>query len=328
MEGALSYIFSVTFLQAIIRMSTPIIFAGMAALIGGKADIFCIAYEGMMLFAALGGVLGSAYSGSLIVGMMVGLMASLLIAGIFAYFVLVLKTQPMLIGLALNILGTGGTAFILFLFTGQRATSLNLSSLSFPVINLPFLENIPILGNILSGNNLLTWIAYISVLLVYILLYKTPLGLKIRAVGENSHAAESLGINPKRIKIIAMMISGVLAGFGGMFMSMGYSNYFTKNMVAGRGFTGIAAQNLGAGKPGLTLLCSVLFGLADAFGIALQSFRFPPQIASMCPYVMTIVGLVVIGKAEAKRERKRALELGAQEAARKLAESQKTLETK
>ncbi len=317
MEGALSYIFSTTFLQAIIRMSTPIIFASMAALIGGKADIFCIAYEGMMLFAALGGVLGSAYSGSLIVGMLVGIASSLFIAGIFAYFVLVLKTQPMLIGLALNILGTGGTAFILYMFTGQRATSLNLSSLSFPDIRIPFIEDIPILGDILSGNNLLTWLAYLSVILVFVLLYKTPLGLKIRAVGENANAAESLGINPTRMKIIAMMISGVLAAFGGMFMSMGYSNYFTKNMVAGRGFTGIAAQNLGAGKPILTLLCSILFGLADAFGIALQSFRFPPQIASLCPYVMTIFGLIVIGKAEARRERKHALELGAQEAARK-----------
>ncbi|MBQ9958882.1 MAG: ABC transporter permease [Oscillospiraceae bacterium] len=322
MNGAFSYIFSVTFLQAIIRMSTPIIFAGMAALIGAKADIFCVAYEGMMLFAALGGVLGGAYSGSLLVGMLVGIAASLCVAGVFAYFVLVLRTQPMLIGLALNILGTGGTAFILYVFTGQRATSLNLSSYSFPVVRLPFLEGVPVLGELLSGMNLLTWLAYLSVILVYVLLYKTPLGLKIRAVGESANAAESLGINPTRMKVIAIMISGVLAAFGGMFMSMGYSNYFNKNMVAGRGFTGIAAQDLGAGRPGLTLLCAILFGLADAIGIAMQSFRLPPQIADVTPYIMTIIGLVVIGKLEAKRERKHALELGAQEAARKLAEAQ------
>ena len=322
MTGALTYIFSATFLQTIIRMSTPIIFAAMAALIGAKANIFCVAYEAMMLFAALGGVLGSAYSGSLIVGMSVGILSSLFIAITFAYFVLVLKTQPMTIGLALNILGSGGTAFILYLFTGQKGTSINLLSLQFPVIELKFLENVPVLGTIFGKLNLLTYLAYLSVVLVYILLYKTPLGLKIRAVGESANAAESLGISPTRMKVIAILISGVLAAFGGMYMSMGYGNYFTKNMIAGRGFTGIAAQDLGAGKPLLTLLCAILFGLADAMGIAMQIFHLPPQIANMAPYIMTIIGLVVIGKMEEKRERKHALELGAQEAARKQAEAQ------
>jgi len=311
MEGALAYIFSNTFLKAIIRMSTPIIFASLAALIGSKADIFCIAYEGMMLFAALGGVLGSAYSNSLIIGMIIGILASLFIAGVFAYFVIVLKTKPMLIGLALNILGSGGTAYVLYMFTGQKATSLNLHSLAFPVIEIPIIKNIPVLGTILSGNNLLTYMAYISVAVVYVLLYKTPLGLKIRAVGENSNAAESLGINPTKTKVIAILISGVFAAFGGMFMSMAYSQYFTKNMVSGRGFTGISAQNLGQGQPILTMFCAILFGIADAFSIAFQALNYPPQLAAMIPYIVTLVGLVVIGKIEADRERKHALELGA-----------------
>lgn len=292
-------------------MSTPIIFSALAALIGAKADIFCVAYEGMMLFAALGGVLGSAYSNSLLVGAIVGILSSLFIAGLFAYFVIVLKTKPMLIGLALNILGSGGTAYVLYMFTGQKATSLNLHSLAFPVINIPIIEKIPVLGIILSGNNLLTYLAYFAVFAVYILLYKTSLGLRIRSVGENANAAESLGINPVRMKVIAIMISGVLAAFGGMFMSMAYSQYFTKNMISGRGFTGISAQDLGQGRPVLTMFCAILFGIADAFSIAFQALNYPPQLASMIPYIVTIVGLVVIGKIEAQRERKHALELGA-----------------
>lgn len=165
----------------------------------------------------------------------------------------------------------------------------------------------------MSGHNVLTYLAYASVILVYILLYKTPLGLRIRAVGENPDAAESVGTDVVKVQIIALMIGGVLASFGGMFMSMGYTPYFTRDMMNGRGYNGIAAQNLGAGHPLLTLLCAILFGAADAFGIALQTSRLPPQLASLMPYVTTLVGLVVIGQARRAHERKRALSLGARE---------------
>ncbi len=309
-----TYLFSAGFLKSIVRMSTPIIFSAMAALLASKADIFCVAFEGMMLFAALGGVLGSALTGSLLVGMLVGIVSSLIIAAIFSYFVLVVKTKPMLVGLALNILGTGGTVYILYMFTGQKATSISLASLQFPQLEIPLIKDIPFVGEIISGQNILTYLAFISVVIVYIMLYKTPLGLKIRTVGENPNAAESLGVDVVKTKVIAMMIGGLFAAFGGMFMSMGYTSFFTKNMVNGRGFTGIAAQNLGLGKPLLTLLCALLFGLADAFGIAMQSYRIPSQIASMSPYVTTLVGLIVIGKLNERRIRKHALQLGAREA--------------
>ena len=313
MNGLMTFILSPAFANAVVRMSTPLIFVSMAAVLGAKANILCIAYEGMMLFAALGGVIGSALSQNLLVGMLCGVAAGCLIAGLFAYFVLVLKTKVMLVGLALNTLGSGGTIFALYVISGQKASSISLNSLQFPNLDIPIIKDIPVLGEILSGHNLLTYLAYLSVILVYILLFKTPLGLRIRSVGESPDAAESVGTNVVKVQVIALMIGGVLASFGGMYMSMGYTPYFTRDMMNGRGFNGIAAQNLGAGHPILTLLCAILFGAADALGIALQTSRMPPQLASLVPYITTLVGLVIIGQARRKQEIKRALALGEKE---------------
>ena len=313
MNELVNCIFSVGFANSIVRMSTPLIFVSMAAVLGAKANILCIAYEGMMLFAALGGVIGSAVFQSLLLGMLCGILAGSIIAGLFAYFVLVLKTKDMLVGLALNTLGSGGTIFTLYMLSGQKGSSISMSSLQFPSVTVPVIKDIPVLGEIFSGHNLLTYLAYLSVALVYIFLYKTPLGLRIRSVGENPDAAESVGTDIVKVKVIALMVGGVLASFGGMFMSMGYTPYFTRDMMNGRGFNAIAAQNLGVGHPLLTMVCAMVFGMADAFGIALQTYRIPSQVASMVPYITTLLGLIIIGQAQKKKEKKHALMLGARE---------------
>lgn len=291
----LQYIFSYDFFSAVIRMGTPLLFVGMAAVVGAKADVLCIAYEGMMLFAALGGVMGSAYSGSLLVGMLCGLLCGVAIAAIFAYFVLYLDTKPLLAGLALNTLGTGGTVYVVFLLTGMKLDTSGLASLKFPTVNIPIIQSIPVLGPLLSGHNLMSYLAFLTVLIVWFLVFKTRLGLRIRAVGEDPAAAASVGINVRKTKFIALLISGVIASMGGMFMSMGYMPYFTTNMTAGRGFIGIAAQNLGRGNPIFTMIYTLVFGAAMAVGNIAQSFRLPSQFASMMPYLITLVGLVVIG---------------------------------
>lgn len=302
----LQYIFSVEFISTVIRMATPLIFVGMAAVIGAKADVLCIAYEGMMLFAALGGVIGSAYSQSLLVGVLCALLCGMIIAALFAYFVLYLDTKPLLAGLALNMLGTGGTVYVVFLLTGMKLDTSGLASLKFPVVNIPLIQDIPVLGRILSGHNLMSYIAFLMVFVVWFLIFKTRLGLRIRTVGEDPAAAASVGIKVNKTKFIALIISGAIASMGGMFMSMGYMPYFTTNMVAGRGFIGIAAQNLGRGNPVFTMINTLIFGAAMAAGNIAQSFRLPSQFASMMPYLITLIGLVVIG-AKNRRAQNRAL---------------------
>jgi simple sugar transport system permease protein len=214
---------------------------------------------------------------------------------IFAYFVLVLKSNPVLTGLALNILGSGGTVFLLFALTGEKGTSSSLRSLQVPSWNIPLIKDIPILGEIVSGHNLFTYVAFLTVILVYILIYKTKLGLRIRSVGENPQAAESVGVKVTRTKVIALLLGGLIASLGGMYMSMGYLPFFTRDMMSGRGFIGIAAQNLGGGIPLYTLLSALLFGSAEAVSNVLQSLRLPSEFVQMVPYVVTLVGLVFIG---------------------------------
>ena len=294
MNEMMELVFSFNFLSSVIRMSTPILFVALAALVGQKADILCIAFEGVMLFAAFGGVVGSALTQSLAGGLVLGIGLGMIVIGIFAYFVLYLDTAPMLIGLALNTLGSAGTVFALYVITGSKANSTSLASLAFPNINIPIIENIPVIGDIFSGHNLLTYVAFICVFLVQILLYRTPLGLRIRSVGESPGAAQSVGINVKKTKFIALLISGILASLGGIFLSMAYLPFFTRGMVAGRGFIGIAAQNLGAGSPTLTLIWTLVFGAADAIGNTAQSFRLPSQFAQMTPYLVTLIGLTLM----------------------------------
>lgn len=301
----LTYEFIMEFIGSILRMSTPLILVGMAAVIGAKANILCVAYEGMMLFAALGGVLGSAYTQNIFVGVVCGIAAGIFIAAIFAYFVLYLDARPLLSGLALNTLANGGTLYMLYLLTGMKQNTSTLVSLKFPTIHIPVIESIPVLGDLVSGHNLMVYFAFASVAFAWFLINKTQLGIRIQAVGKNPDAAASVGINVRKTKFIALVLSGILASFGGMYLSMGYLPYFTADMAAGRGFIAIAAQNMGVGNPILTMIFSIIFGFAMAVGNVAQAYRLPSQFASMAPYLLTIVSMWIMG-ARAKKKNKKA----------------------
>lgn len=300
----LNYNFIMEFISSILRMSTPLILVGMAAVVGAKANVLCVAYEGMMLCAALGGVLGSAYTNSLLVGVLCGIAGGIFIAAIFAYFVLYLDARPLLSGLALNTFANGGTLYLVYLLTGMKQNTSNLVSLKFPIIHIPVIENIPVLGGLISGHNLMVYLAFISVALVWFLINKTSLGIRIQAVGKNPDAAASVGVNVRKTKFIALILSGILASFGGMYLSMGYLPYFTTDMAAGRGFIAIAAQNMGVGNPILTMIFSMIFGFAMAVGNVAQSYRLPSQFASMAPYLLTILSMWIMGIRTRKKRQK------------------------
>ena len=235
-------IFSETFVFSIFRITTPILFAALAAVIADRAGVTNIGLEGIMMICALTGVIFSAKLQSAWLGLLFAILLGVLTALMIGFFALKLKTDIILAGIAVNMLGNGGTIFVMFLVSGDRGYSANLASKVMPTVNIPILQDIPILGKILSGHNILTYFAFICVLLVWILLYKTPMGLQIRAVGESPNAADSVGVSVNRIKYIALGLSGALAGMGGAFMSMGYMSSFNTNMTAGRGFIALAAE--------------------------------------------------------------------------------------
>lgn len=305
LQGIINIIFSEAFVFSIFRITTPILFAALAAVVADRAGVTNIGLEGIMMISALTGVIFSAWTQSAWVGLLCAILLGVLTALMIGFFALKLKTDIILAGIAVNMLGNGGTIFFMYLASGDRGYSANLASKVMPTVNIPVLQNIPVLGGILSGHNILTYFAFICVALVWVLLYKTPMGLQIRAVGESPNAADSVGVSVNRIKYIALGISGALAGMGGAFMSMGYMSSFNTNMTAGRGFIALAAEAMGRGEPIGTMLTSLLFGFADALANNMQSLGLPQELVAMTPYVFTVVGLAVYAASTLKKSRKK-----------------------
>ena len=292
------------FLFMWIRVATPILLTSLGAVICSKAGVVNLGLEGIMLISALFGVLAGSFGGSLLWGLLGGVGAALLVSLIFAYFHLVLDANSTLCGTAINTAASGLTVFVLQLATGEKGNSSSLKSFSFPSLEIPIIEDIPIIGDIFSGHNTLTYVALIMVLVVYLLLYKTPLGLRMRAVGENPHAASSVGQNVIKIRFIAILICGALAGLGGMYLSMGYMDMFVRDMVAGRGFIALAACSMGQATPVGALLSSLVFAFFDGLSNVLQVLQIPSQFVQMLPYIATIVGLTVFSIQQAARTKK------------------------
>ena len=305
LEGILGIIFSEAFVFSIFRITTPILFAALAAVVADRAGVTNIGLEGIMMISALTGVIFSAWTESAWVGLLCAILLGVATALMIGFFALKLKTDIILAGIAVNMLGNGGTIFFMYLASGDRGYSANLASKVMPTVNIPGLQSIPILGGIISGHNILTYFAFLAVFLVWVLLYKTPMGLQIRAVGESPNAADSVGVSVNRIKYIALAISGGLAGLGGAFMSMGYMSSFNTNMTAGRGFIALAAEAMGRGEPIGTMLTSLLFGFADALANNMQSLGLPQELVALTPYVFTIVGLALYAASTLKKNRKK-----------------------
>jgi len=298
------------FFYSVLRVSTPILFAALGALISDRAGVINIALEGIMLISALTGVVFSAISGSAFLGLFMALLFGGLVAFSLGYVSLKLKSDIILAGIAINLIASGGTVFVLYLLTGDKGISTSLASKLLPKIDIPILKSIPVLGPILSGHNILTYFAFISVFLVWFLLYRTPLGLRIRAVGENEHAVDSVGISVINTRYIALIISGIMAGFGGAYMSMGYVSWFSRDMTAGRGFIALAAESMGGATPLGSMLSSLLFGFFDALSNSLQLLKIPYEFVSMLPYAATVVGLVIYTIQKTKRIRRMRIRAG------------------
>ena len=306
-------VFTPDFLYMWIRVTTPILFSALGGSICTQAGVVNLGLEGIMLMSAMFGAIGSAYGGSLFVGMISGLTIAIIMSLVFAYFHLNLKADAVLCGTAINTFATGATVLVLFTLTGEKGSSSSLKSFSFPTVQIPGVKNIPVIGEIISGHNLLTYIAFICVFVVAFLLHKTVLGLRIRAAGENPDACLSVGISVMTMRYIAIILCGILTGFGGMYMSMGYLGMFTRDMVAGRGFIALAASAMGQAQPVPVLLSTLLFSFFSSLVNTMQTVKIPSQLVAMLPYVATIIGLTIFSIQNKYRSRKRLLHNNAKE---------------
>lgn len=301
MKEIISIVFTNEFFYSVLRVTTPILFAAMGAVVSNVAGVPNIALEGMMLIAAFCGMLFSYLLGGAGWGLAAAVISGIVMASILAFFTLYYKTNIILGGVAINSLASGGTIFFLYLFAHDKGTSVSLASKTLPNIDIPILKDIPVLGSIFSGHNILTYVSILSVIVVYFMLKRTALGYRIRAVGQKKEAAESVGISVIKVQATALIISGILAGLGGAFMSMGYVSWFSRDMVSGRGWIALAAEAMGQSTPFGTAATALLFGVADAFSNAAASLGWPSDLVKTIPYCATIIGLTIFSVRAFKR---------------------------
>ncbi|MBQ9511866.1 MAG: ABC transporter permease [Lachnospiraceae bacterium] len=311
MSNLWSMLLSPEFFFSIFRISAPILFATLGAIVVEKAGFANIGLEGLMMFSALSGSLVSYYAGHWFPGLCAAVVTGVVMSLVMGFFAFHLKTDIILVGIAINMMGSGGTLFLCKVITDitegtamASTTGLITRSLCIPNIKIPLIDSIPFIGRVLSGHSLLTYFAFVCVILTSIMLYRTSLGLNIRAVGENPDAASSVGVSVIRIRYTAMAFSGLMSGFGGAFMSMSYAQGWSLDMVAGRGFIALAAQAMGAGECLGGMLASLVFGFAQALGIRFSAIGLDSNLASPIPYAVTIIGLVIFAVSRKRKAAK------------------------
>jgi simple sugar transport system permease protein len=286
--------FIVNFLASDIRTATPLLLAALGLVYSERSGIVNIGTEGIMLTGALLGTVGSYYSGSVWIGTLLAVSGCMLLSLVFSFFTVTLKADQTVVGTALNIFAGGFTITLNRLIFGGSTTV--------PVIDvydkvpLPILSKIPYVGEVLFHQSLPVYIAFLCVPLAWFVLNKSNIGLKVRAVGENPKACDTVGINVFKIRYGAILFSGAMSGLAGSFISMGQLNFFTEGMVAGRGFMALAVCVFGNYSPIGVLLASLLFGASEALQYRLQAMNsgIPYQFLVMLPYVITVIALCML----------------------------------
>ena len=281
-------------LAATLRFATPLAFAAIGGIFSERSGVVNIGLEGMMLVGAFFAVWGSVWSGSWVVGLLMAMLFGGLLALIHAFFSIHLQADQIVSGFAVNFLALGLTGF---LYSSIYPGGIEEQVSRVPAVNLGFLEDIPLIGDFLDGVfgslNLLVWIMFGVVILGYLILFKTPIGLRIRSVGEHPRAADTVGISVYGVRYAAVVSSGMLAALGGAFLSIGFVGTFTENMTAGRGYIALAAVIFGKWLPGWAFAATLLFGFGFAISIPLQrEAGISENLISTLPYVLTLVALV------------------------------------
>jgi general nucleoside transport system permease protein len=294
---ALDAIFSVGLLAATLRFATPLVFAAIGGIFNERAGVINIGLEGMLLAGAFFGIWATVWSGSWVVGILMAMVFGGLLAAIHAFFSIHLRADQIVVGTAINFLALGLTGYLFRYIYGTRGTPSDISEI--PDVVLPqFLRDIPYFGDVFGQLNLMTWVMFALVISAWIVLYKTPIGLRLRSVGEHPKAADTVGINVYAIRYAAVIVSGMLAALGGAYISFGFGSAFNENMSAGRGFIALAAVIFGKWNPYGAFGACLLFGFASAVSIPLQrEADISANLLSTLPYVLTLIALVgVIGR--------------------------------
>ena len=279
--------------------ATPIALAALCGVISERAAVVNIAIEGIMLISAQTGVVSATISHNLWVGLVVAILTGGVIAALHALLVIHFKVDQIVSGVAINIFATGATSFISSRYLEKNIDGLNNSG-TFQTITIPLLSKIPIIGPVFFQDNIIVYLMIILVVVVHILLFYTPWGLRTRAVGEHPKAADTLGINVYLMRYVNVIIGGMIAGLGGAYFTIGSVGRFDQDMTAGKGFIGLAAMIFGKWSPIGAFSSSLIFGFADSIQVKMQilGVNIPSEFLQMTPYIVTMIVLTgLIGRA-------------------------------
>lgn len=290
-------VISVGLFAAALRMATPIAYASLGGIFSERVGVVNIGLEGMMLTSAFTGVAVTYFTGNPWLGVLAGVAAGALLGLLHGVITVKFQGNQIVSGTGINIFALGFTAYMSQSLWGSRGASESVQGLR--AVSIPLLRDIPFIGGIIGVHSPLVYLMLIIIPIAHIVLFRTPLGLRMRAVGEYPAAADTAGIDVFRVKYLCVIVSGMLAGLGGAFLSLGHLNLFAWGMTGGRGFIALAAMVFGKWMPLGALGASLLFGFADALQMRLQALGLlPPQIILTIPYVLTVAVLAgVVGRA-------------------------------
>lgn len=286
-------LFNTVVLAATVRLAAPLVLASMGGIFGDRANILNISLESLMLTGAFFATWGSYLFENAWMGLLYGMIAGVMMSCVFGVFVLHFDANPVVVGVAMNLGAWGFTSLLLESIFGTRGYFRDPAIKSFTAIDLPILGDIPVVCEVLNNQNILVYLSFLAVLGSYVILFKTPFGLRLRGVGINEKAAQTTGTSLLKYRWISLLFTGVLTGMSGAMLPLSGISMFTEEMSAGKGFLAVAAIMIGKGNPVKVFAACLIFAYADAVAINMQSFQISSQLVLMLPYVATIVVLMV-----------------------------------
>jgi general nucleoside transport system permease protein len=283
-------------IAAMLRFATPLVLAAMGGLLCERSGVINIGLEGMMLMGAFFGIFVSDLAGSWFVGALAGMAAGGVLAIVHAVFSIALRADQVVSGFAVNFLALGITGYVFIAHYGDQGTPGDVPRV--PELTLPGIENLDFFGTAIGSASVLTWVALLLVPLIALYLFRTPSGLRLRSVGEKPRAADSVGVPVTRTRYLAVISSGVLAGLGGVYLSVGLVGSFNENMTDGRGYIALAAVIFGSWRPFGALAAALLFGFSSAVAQRLPAFSESLAVLFQAlPYVLVLIVLAgLIGR--------------------------------
>jgi simple sugar transport system permease protein len=280
-----------TLAAASIAAGTPMLLAAIGILVHERTGVVNLGIEGMMLTAAIVAFAVTHDSGSHALGFAAGALAGVLLAAVFAFFALVLHANQYATGLAIALLGAGASAFIGLPYSGQGLPARGADG-------LPWLRELPVVGPVVFGHHLLVYVALLLVAAVAWTLFRSRIGLVLRAVGESPASAHALGVPVRGVRLAALLFGGACAGLAGAYLATVYTPLWAENMTAGRGWIALALVVFATWRPARVLVGAYLFGGVTMLQLYLQGLgvQAPSQLMSMAPYLATIVVLALISR--------------------------------